>query len=311
MSNLSFPSRAACYLLFAFLPLLAVGQTDTVPPTLLCKGQQTATVFCQSPTFFLPSELLESYTDNITPASDLEFGLRLSCTGSGFPENQPLLYLNADDAYTQPSIEVWGRDQAGNTAVCLTSLDLMEMFFCKLYKSAGARFAGTNLDISNVQFDLTATRCPNEYLHWEGVMTSTNPVLHFTGGIPTGFQGQATANKNTHPLNGITIHDLFLISQHIQGITPLTNPWQLIAADADQDGQITKNDLLTLRRLMSGLVSELPNGRSWRFVPANFGFDPLQPLVFPETVTALEGESHFYFSGVKIGDVDFSADPAL
>ncbi len=309
MPNLSFPSQMAAGLLFALLPVFAFGQTDTVPPTLLCKNQQNATVSCQFSTYYLPSELLESFSDNVTPASALEFGLRLSCTGTGFPENQPLLQLGATDAYTQPSIEVWARDQAGNTAVCLTSLYLMETFVCDLIMQASASFAGTFLPILNAQFDLTGTRCPNEYLHIEFLTTAANPWLVAAESIPTGYQASATFTKNINPLNGITIHDLFLINQHILGITPLTNPFQLIAADVDQDGQITQQDRLILRRLMSGTITELPNGRSWRFVPADFVFNPLQPFVFPETMVVYPGQNHFQFKGVKIGDVDFSADP--
>ena len=312
MKYLSFCKQSLLHLVCLFCPLYIFSQVDTVPPQLACKGFQEINmgVFCQLGIFFIADELLETYADNVTPAAQLETGLRLRCLGTGFPEGQPRLWFYSNDLYSNSCIEVWVRDQAGNTAVCETSIQLVDNWSnCDPIMSAYATFAENILGINKVLIDIRSTRCPNEHLQ---IQALTNDGWWLSaGGIPTGYQTTVSASKNSHPLNGITIHDLFLISQHVQGATPLTNPYQLLAADANQDGQITALDILTLRRLMRGTITQLPNGRSWRFVPADFVFDPLQPFVFPEIIETNLPVSSFHFRGVKIGDVDFSADPGL
>ena len=135
--------------------------------------------------------------------------------------------------------------------------------------------------------------------------------------IPSaGYNSTITPSKNINPLNGVTTYDLVLIQKHILGIELLDSPWKIIAADANQDGKVTTFDIITLRKLILGITTELPNGKSWRFAPKDYVFpNPLNPFQppFPERIevpnTADPAPSHFQFTGVKIGDVDFSADP--
>ncbi|MEO6036808.1 MAG: dockerin type I domain-containing protein [Saprospiraceae bacterium] len=320
MTNTSFLIRMAGCLFYALLPFLAFGQADTVPPQLVCKNALDINMpLCGQYGFILqPSDLLESYSDNASPVAQLVLKARRTCAGTGFPEDpppsqlQPLFFAYYDLYHSFP-LEIWARDEVGNTAMCTTSVSFYDGFAtCDPGMSFWTNFAGDDSGISDVQIDLTGTRCPGDTLQFE-VTTFGGMWYGFGLTLPSGYQSSITPAKNTHPLNGITMHDLFLISQHILGIARLTNPYQLIAADANQDGQITDDDRLLLRRLMKGVITQLPNGRSWRFMPYDFVFDPLQPLVFPEQieVSATEYPSQYYrFRGVKIGDVDFSADPA-
>lgn len=135
--------------------------------------------------------------------------------------------------------------------------------------------------------------------------------------IPSaGYNSTITPSKNTNPLNGVSTYDLVLIQKHILGIEPLDSPWKIIAADANQDGKVTTFDIITLRKLILGITTELPNGKSWRFAPKDYVFpNPLNPFQppFPERIevpnTADPAPHHFQFTGVKIGDVNYSADP--
>jgi hypothetical protein len=131
-----------------------------------------------------------------------------------------------------------------------------------------------------------------------------------------GYTFSVVPSKNNLPLNGVTTYDLVLISKHLLGIQTLDSPYKIIAADANQDGKVTTYDIVLLRRLILGLIDALPNGKSWRFLPADYEFpDPQNPFLsgFPEAITVPNTsdpvQNSFYFKGIKIGDVNDSADP--
>ncbi len=138
--------------------------------------------------------------------------------------------------------------------------------------------------------------------------------------MPTaGYTVRFLPSKNTDPLNGVTTHDLLLISRHILGLQLLDSPYKILAADANQDGKVSVLDIVTLRKLILGITDELPNGKSWRFIPYDYVFpeptDPFQEFVpeyveIPATMDiTLWGLDPVLFKGIKIGDVDFSANP--
>jgi Dockerin type I domain len=80
-----------------------------------------------------------------------------------------------------------------------------------------------------------------------------------------------TPTKNTNYLQGVTMLDVALISKHVLGIEPFTRPFQMLAADVDNNGDIDANDMLYIRRLILGIITAFPNNvGSWRFVPDYF-----------------------------------------
>ena len=117
--------------------------------------------------------------------------------------------------------------------------------------------------------------------------------------------------KNDNPLNGVTTYDLVLISKHILAIEPFNSPYKMIAADANKSRSITTFDIVEFRKLILGIISELPNNKSWRFVDSSFVFpaanNPFQ-TVFPEGVNCIAPpETGIDFIGVKVGDVNNTA----
>jgi hypothetical protein len=107
-----------------------------------------------------------------------------------------------------------------------------------------------------------------------GISTSNFFIVFITCSISWGRARQAwiydfsvTPSKNDDPLNGITEEDLTQIANHILGTEPFDSPYKIIAADANQDGHVTTLDIRYLRKLILGYIDELPNGKSWRFVP--------------------------------------------
>jgi hypothetical protein len=76
------------------------------------------------------------------------------------------------------------------------------------------------------------------------------------------------------PFNGVTVFDLVLISRHILGLELLTNPFQMIAADANYNGAITTFDISTIRKIILGIEPNFPENRSWRYIPKMYVGNP-------------------------------------
>ena len=145
-------------------------------------------------------------------------------------------------------------------------------------------------------------------------VTGNDGVYNCT--VPLNSNHTIIPEKNMNPLNGVTTFDLFLISSCILGSEDC-NPYQLIAADANKSNSITTLDIVILRRLILGIDDDFTNNTSWRFVAKNFVFpNPANPFqtIFPEVITLnnlSEDQSNLDFIGIKIGDLNDSADPSM
>jgi hypothetical protein len=124
------------------------------------------------------------------------------------------------------------------------------------------------------------------------------------------------ASRNDNPLNGVSTFDIALISKHILGITPITSPYNLIAADVNKDGEITAADMLIIRKMVLRSMKTFPNNESWRFIQKNFVFqNPEEPFFedFPEVMSysnmPLNAQADFV--ALKVGDVNGTAQPTV
>lgn len=115
-------------------------------------------------------------------------------------------------------------------------------------------------------------------------------------------------NDNGNCINGISVADMYLVGQHILGITSLQNPAQLIAADVNKSGSITTFDIVTIRKVLIGLAPPNSITPSWRFYKG-YTPTPSQPFgITPDTLGKINGKTLTSF-GVRVGDVDGDADP--
>lgn len=125
------------------------------------------------------------------------------------------------------------------------------------------------------------------------------------------YNYNVSGSKNGDFLNGVSTLDLVMIQRHVLGISKFTNPFDIIAADINNDSKVTASDLVELRKLILGIYSELPKNQSWRFVNSAAPFaDASNPFPFTETIT-INNLSHDVsnqdFIAVKVGDVNASA----
>ena len=214
------------------------------------------------------------------------------------------------------------RDQAGNTSFCTVNFATTEPTgSCDPSVSVEIWTPDTSM-LVNASFALLGTHCQLDSILITGETQYILPGFWWAGWsqfatfAPAGYTITAEAWKNSDPLNGISTLDLALIQKQLLGIEPFNSPYQIIAADANQDGQVTSFDLVLLKQLILDDNTQLPNGRSCRIIPLDYAFpDPLYPFAppFPEKITVSNtvepAPDHFYFMGIKIGDVNFSADP--
>lgn len=296
-------------------------QVDTTPPVLVCKQYPTVGFYLCNLSLSA-NDFVETLSDDFTPSAQIELGIRKRCTGTGFPESQSqVTYFDGDDLGYQ-TIELWARDAVGNQSVCYTTFLLNDVGFnCKGGMSASASNI-QGMSINAVNFRIRGQNCVADSADFGGISTDEFGlpfyyVYHiWSSPLQPGFSFQVIPSKNNDPLNGITEEDLTQIANHILGTEPFDSPYKIIAADANQDGHVTTLDIKYLRKLMLGYIDELPNGKSWRFVPYFYEFpNPQNPFEqsFPETFEVSNTEDpvpdNFNFIGIKLGDVNFTADP--
>lgn len=128
---------------------------------------------------------------------------------------------------------------------------------------------------------------------------------------PVNLDYAITASKDVDYLNGVSTLDLVKIQRHILGLETLDSPYKKIAADVNFDKDIKASDLTQLRKLILGVISELPTNESWRFVDAAQSMTMATPLADVDYVVDINNLQTDMMDNnmvaVKIGDVTDNA----
>lgn len=168
----------------------------------------------------------------------------------------------------------------------------------------------TGLPVNEVTFELNVPSVPL-------TISQTTDILGKAVFEPldSGIVFNINASKDIVPSNGVTVGDLIALSKHILGLQALGSPYKLIAADANRSGSITTLDIVQIRRVILGIDPEFPNSPSWRMIPSDYIFpNPANPFQqigsLPATVFTAPVQDVIEFTGIKIGDVNNTADPA-
>nr|MBS0037247.1 HYR domain-containing protein [Saprospiraceae bacterium] len=218
------------------------------------------------------------------------------------------------DSLGQRFVQIWVTDANGNQDYCNTYViiqDNNEVCPDNGSGTIGGAIAGMIVNeeeegVENVTLSLqNSLKAPS--------MTNANGFFGFTS-VPFDEDYELIPQKNDDWLNGVSTFDIALIQRHILGITPLTSPYQMIAADVDKSGSINVVDVAELRKLILGATKELPNNGSWRFVESEHQFTSANPLQEPfmETYSIrsfIDNRLGLDFVGVKIGDINNSSTP--
>lgn len=152
----------------------------------------------------------------------------------------------------------------------------------------------------------------------EVMNTTTTTNLGFYGfdALPACQSLSLTASLDGEWETGVNIFDMIDINLHILGRREFESPYQLLAADVNNDRSVDVFDIISISRLALGLEQRLQNGSDepWFFVPAGYEFiNPAFP--FEEDVpTAIDfaevspTEINQGFVAIKSGDVNADAE---
>jgi hypothetical protein len=181
-------------------------------------------------------------------------------------------------------------------------------FFSSSALDVGGRiFTENNIGIENSSISLIGS---------EDTQTSITQEfgLYAFPSMPLGGEYTVLPNKEDVYNNGVSTLDIILMQKHILGIQPLDSPYKMIAADVNASGSLTALDLLELRKVILGLQDGFDKVPSWQMIDASYQFlDTENPYSdeYPNTykIASLEQNMFIDFIGIKMGDVNLSADP--
>ncbi|MFK7771769.1 MAG: T9SS type A sorting domain-containing protein [Saprospiraceae bacterium] len=236
-----------------------------------------------------PEHYISSTTfDNCTSSENLTFSF-----SSYLNTYVPSLYISCSDIPCDGifPLTIWAEDESGNKDSINVEANILD--------PNGGCILSPILLLTNVYFNL-----------WNGTPLENSIVklnnFYYSNVFPNSFpcngsyplEGDtifAEHEGDDYPLNGVTTFDLVLISKHILGIDLFYSPYQSIAADVNFSGTITALDLAIIRSVILYVSDEFPDGKSWVYDP---------PFVVID-----EYEESYEFVGIKLGDVNGSANP--
>ncbi|HMP28805.1 MAG TPA: T9SS type A sorting domain-containing protein, partial [Saprospiraceae bacterium] len=129
--------------------------------------------------------------------------------------------------------------------------------------------------------------------------------------VPSYKEMMIVPSKNDDYLNGVNTLDLVQIQRHILGINRFKSPYQMIAADVNNDKKISVSDIVEVRNLILGIKEKFDNHTSWIAIDGNYKFYSVEDALdqdYPQyyELNPHSSDMHLDFIGVKIGDVDVS-----
>ncbi len=277
-----------------------------------------------------------TYTVTVTDASDchVEAGVTIPATGDG-PQASFLLdtigyFVELVNTSINANEYIWTMDdgttieefnilhdyrEPGIYNVCLTAInECGEDTFCRevTIVGDGSRYAEIG-GIITTEGGATIGDVDISCTSVDDINTGFDGIYAF-GNLPTGEDYIVKPSKGGNLLEGVTTFDLGLLQNHVLATDTIDSPYSLIAADINNSGNITALDVLLLQQMLLGIVTELPNNTSWRFVDANFEFpNPMNPweTPFSEQIIAnnlTESINDADFIGIKVGDLNGSTN---
>jgi hypothetical protein len=251
------------------------------------------------------ADLIASTFDKCTPLERMQTRIRRVGQGIDFPDSTFLIF-SCDHIGIQ-QVEIWVKDETGNTASCTTSFEIGDV---GKYCSPPPPLSISGKFVRENRTDLAADAL---LYNLKDVQSQTaNPHFNFEN-LKQAENYRLEAQRPADWINGVTTFDIVLFSKHILGYEYLNSPYKRIAADVNRDGEVNSADMLLVRRLILRQLDSVPNNRPWCFVPVNHVFpDPENPTMTPfaesYTFNALKDSiKNADFIGIKIGDLNLTA----
>ena len=262
-------------------------------------------------------------------AIDFNLGSYDNCSSEGSlrytftettPEDDPLYdevsrsssrIFDCDDVENSPvevNMYVW--DEKGNYDFCLVYFTVIDNNgTCGEGSQIAGRIATEDdEEVNEVEVSLQA----NLPEYPRSSLTDEDGSFSFLG-VSNNADFELRSGLDVDYMNGVSTLDLVKIQRHILGLELLDSPYKVIAADVNGDEKLKASDLLVLRKLILGVIVDIPTNESWRFVDKTQEFDDIySPWPIKENIDIIslqEDKLDNDFIAVKIGDVNGNADP--
>jgi len=204
-------------------------------------------------------------------------------------------------------IFVW--DETGNNDFCLVNIRLVNNNSSNSSELSGHIATEQKQPVENLTTQITS-----DLPGFPKFGASDKEGDYAFNSLITNSDYSIVAYSNEDYLNGVSTLDLVLIQRHILGLQYLDSPYKMIAADVNNDNQITALDLIELRKLILGIYKELPETNSWISVDSNQKLSLDNPWAYNRSLN-FENLADDYdeadLIALKIGDVNNSAITTL
>jgi len=224
------------------------GNATRCEQTINVRDRKKPTPYCLSE---ITTVIMPSTGEIEIWASDFDLGSFDNCPGDirlsfSSSVNNTNMTFTCDQVGLQ-IIELWVTDAAGNQDFCTTQINIQANEGCDGSRIAGYVSAENNAAVEEVTVVLQQMG-NNETLEF----TTQQSGLYQFINIDQGVDYEVTAERNDHHRNGVNTLDIVKIQRHILQLEELETPYQLIAADATNDGRVKASDLLEIRKLVLG-----------------------------------------------------------
>ncbi len=223
--------------------------------------------------------------------------------------------LTIDCALAEQSLlrELWIWDEAGNLASCEVRINISgtceSAAALQTNTIAGAVYTDQNEMMTGATIHIESMDGLAEYPQQR---ISGNSGLFAFPDNPAAHNYMLRAEKTDRYKNGVSTIDIVMVQKHILGISELTNPYQIIAADVNGDQQITSLDLIAMRKLVLNEISQFKTGKSWIFIDKKQEFNhAFSPWPLKEQIEVMDLSDDMMdqaFVAIKVGDVNQDAD---
>ncbi len=287
---------------------------DTKKPTPYCYTEiVTATMSPSGSVTIWASDFDAGSFDNCTDQDNLTLSLspNTNVTSATFT------CADIDSVITYVPMKLYVTDEEGNQDFCTITLKLQDnQDVCgnglneedeTKVELAGRVVNGNNDAFQDVEVNITAS-LPEYHLS-----TYTDETGRYAfSDLPMNEDYRISPKFESSYNEGVSTLDLVLIQRHILELKKFDNPYTTIAADVNNSGNVSASDLVVMRKLILGIISEFPDSPSWRFVDKGQTFaDPNNPFPYQENIE-MDGLNQDYFDAnmvaIKVGDVNYSSE---
>ena len=277
---------------------------DCKNPTIVCINGLSVNIMQSGMITLWASDFLNYAFDNCTPSDLIKIAIRKSGTGTGFPAGSTGVTFDCSELGTQ-LVEIWGQDQHGNADFCETYVIVQDnMGSCaptasisnKVLKTSGLPMEGATVTAKTSNQTVAATAVTN-------AQGQTSPMSLMPGCYTL------TPSMSGTPATDISAWDALMIDLNNFSVENFDQPWEFAAADVNNDGLLTTEDVSAVVQVAIGATSTWPAVPAWQFIPAASAL-PAGNIEFPETqqlCVANFGTGNTDWVAVKSGDIDGSS----